>query len=281
MITAQISYIKKLNSLVLLQQTFFTLSWLVSLALLGMKLNLVHASPQTWGYLFLAYFSARTSGMCFNRLIDKDIDSKNPRTCNRALPKNQISESFTLVQALFFLGLMYFSAMQCNTTVFLLSILLALLLVGYSFTKRFTWLCHFALGSIYLVALITFWAAIADTHFQIPLLLGLSLACLIAASDILYAVADFDFDRVNGIQSIPARFGIEKAETVAKLFHGASVLFLLVLSSSISLSIVASSVGVGIGIVFSYYKFDFDERFRFINTYSGTFFLFGCIWHVL
>jgi 4-hydroxybenzoate polyprenyltransferase len=123
----------------------------------------------------------------------------------------------------------------------------------------------------------TFWIAIGGGSYQIPVLVGFSLACSIAASDILYAVCDFDFDRAHGIKSIPARFGIQLGVTIAKLLHGVSVLSLLVLSLSVSMSMVVSTIAVGALIVFSYYKFDYEARFCFINSYSGIIFLLGSI----
>ena len=280
---AQISYIQKLNSLILIKHTLFTLLWLVSLALLGVRAHAVHASLQTWAYLLLAYFSARTSGMCFNRLIDKELDAKNPRTASRALPQKKVSERFTLLQAFVFLFVMFFSVFCLGTHVYTTAVLLAFFLVGYSYTKRITAFCHLILGSIYFVALICFWQAIAQSDFQIPILLGLSLCFSIAAGDILYGALDFRFDRAHAIKSIPALVGIENAVKVAKVFHVVSVIFLVMLSRYFSGIMFIASLLVACVYILSYFKEGFEERFRFANTYSGVVFLLFSIiefvWH--
>jgi 4-hydroxybenzoate polyprenyltransferase len=212
------------------EHTIFALPF----AYLGMALAArgTHGWPG-WDKLLwvtLAMVGARTVAMSLNRLIDAQLDARNPRTANRALPKKQVRPVEMLALAIGSGALLAFSAYQLNPVCFALLPVAAVFLVGYSYTKRFTWLCHLFLGLTDGIAPIGGWLAVNPTlsvaNLLPPLLLGLAVAAWVGGFDILYACQDIEFDRANGLQSIPARFGAERALQISEMAHGASIGFL-------------------------------------------------------
>jgi 4-hydroxybenzoate polyprenyltransferase len=162
------------------------------------------------------------------------------------------------------------------------------LLFGYSFTKYFTWGCHFVLWLVQLFAPICAWLAVTDTLSLAPIFLGLALGCTIAANDILYACQDIDFDRKEGLYSIPACFGIQKAEKVAQITHAVSIASLIAVGALLDLSLLyfVGVAAVG-GIFIATYLSDepLEVRFSRSNTYAGitllAFTLGDFSWHAL
>lgn len=202
--------------LVRLEQTLFALPF----AYAGMLLA-ARGFPGLWVCLWvsLAMFGARTAGMAANRLIDWRIDAANPRTASRSLPAGRVGGA--AVSALLFLslGLLGLSARQLNPLCYQLWPLAALLLLGYSYTKRFTWMCHLWLGLIQACAPIGGWLAVRGEFAPTPLWLGLVIFTWVAGFDVLYACQDFDHDRKVGLYSIPSRFGIRKAFRISEGLH--------------------------------------------------------------
>ena len=162
-------------------------------------------------WITLAMAGARTLAMTLNRLIDARMDALNPRTANRALPKKLLSPGEMVVFSVISALVLGFSAWQLNPLCFKLTPVALLFLVGYSYTKRFTWLCHLALGLTDGIAPIGGWLAVNPTisvaNLVPPLLLGLAVAAWVGGFDLIYACQDIDFDRAHGLYSIPARFG--------------------------------------------------------------------------
>ncbi len=183
-----------------------------------------------WGPLIwvtLAMAGARTVAMAVNRLADASMDALNPRTANRALPQRLLKPAEMALFALAAGGLMVFSAAQLNPLCLALTPVAAIFLVGYSYTKRFTWLCHFMLGLTDGIAPIGGWLAINPTisaaNLIPPLLLGLAVAAWVGGFDLIYSCQDIAFDKAHGLKSIPARFGPERALQISEIMHGASV----------------------------------------------------------
>ncbi len=185
-----------------------------------------------WGKLFwivVAMVGARTGAMCFNRLVDADIDAKNPRTKERHIPAGKVSKSETVLFIILSYGIFVFAAKMLNPLCFKLAPWAVLLVSFYSFTKRFTWASHLVLGLSLSLAPIGAWIAIKGTLNLPPVLVGLGVAFWVGGFDILYSLQDVEFDKKEGLHSIPRLLGIEKALWVARGFHAASVLmFLLV-----------------------------------------------------
>jgi len=181
-----------------------------------------------WKLLFLgilASISARNFAMAVNRLVDKDIDAKNPRTQDRVSVTGEISESqiklFILANALIFIGVAYL----INLLAFKLSIPILIVLGGYSYFKRFSEYAHLVLGVSLGLAPIA--GAIAITA-SIPcwsVFLALGVMFWVAGFDILYSLQDMEFDKTQGLHSIPALVGDKGAIFISSMFHVFSVLF--------------------------------------------------------
>lgn len=178
-------------------------------------------------WITLAMAGARTLAMTLNRLIDARVDALNPRTANRALPKKLLNPGEMVVFSVIAAALLAFSAWQLNTLCLQLAPVALLFLVGYSYTKRFTWLCHFALGLTDGIAPIGGWLAVSPTisvsNLVPPLLLGLAVAAWVGGFDLIYSCQDIEFDRAHRLHSIPARFGPARALQISEMMHGASV----------------------------------------------------------
>ena len=178
-------------------------------------------------WITLAMAGARTLAMTLNRLIDARMDAQNPRTANRALPKKQLRPGEMVVFSVIAAAVLAFSAWQLNPLCFELAPVALLFLVGYSYTKRFTWLCHLALGLTDGIAPIGGWLAVNPTisvaNLLPPFLLGLAVAAWVGGFDLIYACQDVAFDRAHGLHSIPARFGTARALQISEMAHGASV----------------------------------------------------------
>ncbi|MCX7781550.1 MAG: putative 4-hydroxybenzoate polyprenyltransferase [Negativicutes bacterium] len=179
------------------------------------------AIPQTYHLIWitLAMVGARTAAMSLNRIIDRRIDALNPRTANRALPKGLLNVSEVWLYVAVSLLLFGISAYKLSPLAFTLSPIALFALTFYSYTKRFTWLCHFFLGATLSMAPMGAWVAIANSLSLEALILGLGVMFWVAGFDIVYACDDYDFDKASGIFSIPARFGIAKALTIAAGLH--------------------------------------------------------------
>ena len=196
--------------------------------------------PQWWQvfWITLAMVFARTTAMAANRLIDRDHDRANPRTAGRALPTGRLTARDMLVLTLVGLvGFVYASA-QLNWLCLALSPLSVLVLLGYSYTKRFTWLSHFVLGFADSMAPAGGWIAVRGQLDWPMLALTAGIGLWIAGFDILYACQDVEFDRRTGLYSVPAQFGIPVALHLSSLTHVLTVLLLGVVGVSLSLGVL-------------------------------------------
>lgn len=188
-----------------------------------------HGWPGWWPLIWvtLAMAGARTVAMAVNRLADASMDALNPRTANRALPQRLLKPAEMALFALAAGALMVFSAAQLNPLCLALTPVAVIFLLGYSYTKRFTWLCHFVLGLTDGIAPIGGWLAInskiSAANLIPPLLLGLAVAAWVGGFDLIYACQDIAFDKAHGLKSIPARFGPARALQISEIMHGASV----------------------------------------------------------
>ncbi|MFZ5647690.1 MAG: UbiA-like polyprenyltransferase [Bacillota bacterium] len=170
-------------------------------------------------WITLAMAGARTAAMSLNRIIDRHIDAKNPRTANRALPKGLLSAAEVWIYALISFALLLVSAYNLSSLAFKLFPVAVGVLFLYPYTKRFTWACHLILGAALGLAPLGAWIAIANSVDLAPLLLAAGVTFWVAGFDIIYACDDYDFDRAEGIYSIPARFGIRRGLQVSVIFH--------------------------------------------------------------
>ena len=189
-------------------------------------------------WITVAMIGARTAAMTLNRIIDAKMDSKNPRTANRAIPRGLIG----LREAWIFTGVAI--ALLVVATLFLAPItrvlwpLVVLGFVIYPYTKRFTWLCHLALGIANGLAPGAAWVAVTGEISWTPALIWAGAAFWVAGFDVIYALLDRDFDLKNRVNSLPARFGVGPALVVSRVWHALSVAFLLAFGLAAGLGLV-------------------------------------------
>ncbi len=177
--------------------------------------------PTFWVFCWVvaAMVGARTCAMGFNRIADRKFDAANPRTANRALPSGDVTlkESWAMVIASGFL--FFFSCFMLNNTALLISPFALSLTLFYSYTKRFTWLCHVVLGVALAFSPLGGWIAVAGTMSGYPWALSLGVLFWVAGFDCIYACLDADFDRDSGLHSMPSIFGRENSFKIAVVFH--------------------------------------------------------------
>ncbi|MEP6706545.1 MAG: UbiA-like polyprenyltransferase [Pyrinomonadaceae bacterium] len=181
-------------------------------------------------WIALAMVGARSAAMAFNRIADSSYDARNPRTQMRALPKGSLSIgfgwAFTIASAAVFL---LAAAMLNRLTLVLSPVALASVLL-YSYTKRWTTFSHIVLGWCLSIAPTGAWIAVRGTlNSGEPLLLSLVVLLWTAGFDVLYACQDYDFDRREGLHSIPARFGLARSLWIARTLHAGAFAALLAL----------------------------------------------------
>ena len=202
------------------QHTVFALPW----AFLGALYAYRGLPPwATLGWILLAMVGARSAAMAFNRVVDAKLDAENPRTQGRAIPTGKIGIGFTLAFALVSAGALVFAAWMLNPLCLMLSPLAIAVTMGYSYTKRFTALCHWILGLSLAMAPVGAWLGVTGRWHPLPLLFGAAVMFWIAGADILYACEDQEFDRRKGLKSIPAALGIKGALIVSALCHVVTV----------------------------------------------------------
>ncbi len=198
--------------------------------------------PTAWQIVWItvAMVGARSTAMAFNRIADKDYDARNPRTKIRAIPSGALSVgfvwAFTIVSAtIFFIA----AAMLNRLTLFLSPVALASIVL-YSYTKRWTLLSHLILGWCLAIAPTGAWIAVRGAiDSPIPLLLSLVVMLWTAGFDVLYACQDYDFDKREGLYSIPARFGIAGALWISRLLHAGAFATLVALYFLTNLGVLA------------------------------------------
>src|SRR5207302_4825302 len=171
-------------------------------------------------WITLAMVGARSTAMAFNRIADREFDARNPRTNTRALPAGILSTGFVLAFTIISAGIFLFAAAMLNRLTLILSPIALASVVLYSYTKRWTTLSHLALGWCLSIAPTGAWIAIRGAiDSPAPLLLSLLVMLWTAGFDALYACQDYEFDRREGLYSIPARFGIARSLGISRALH--------------------------------------------------------------
>ncbi len=196
---------------------------------------------------------ARTLAMAFNRWADAKIDALNPRTQGRAIPSGRLSGTVMLSVAIicafgFVAASAGFWLLDGNLWPLLLSPVLIVYLAGYSYMKRFTWLCHLYLGTALALSPIAASIAVAPAFLSQPgpwLLAGM-VTCWVAGFDIIYALQDVEPDRATGIHSMPAKLGVEPALWISRLLHVGALALLVVMALATPQLGVGFRVGVGV-----------------------------------
>jgi len=220
--------ISEFSSLVKISHTIFSLPFAVIGFFLALQQQGTSFDLKTFVLMLLCVFFARNAAMSFNRIADRHIDKENPRTQYRDLPSGKIHPSyaylFLTVNIILFLATTYFLNFLC----FCLSPLALLVILGYSYTKRFTWLSHFVLGLGLAMAPTGAYLAVTAHFHYLPLLYSLAVLCWVSGFDIIYALSDISFDKKQGLHSIPEHFGITTSLIFSLVLHCVSMAVIIV-----------------------------------------------------
>jgi 4-hydroxybenzoate polyprenyltransferase len=205
-------------------------------------------------WITVAMVAARSAAMALNRLIDAGIDARNPRTAQRELPTGSLSRAevvaFTVASLAILVVSTFFLSPPCR---YLWPIVVAAFIV-YPYTKRYTWFCHYALGLTDGLAAAAAWVAVSGRLALSPVLLFLAVGLWVGGFDVIYAIFDLDFDRREGIHSLPVKIGWRRSLLVAALSHLAAVGLLVAVGPLLGLgwSYFAGCLLVGILLAWSH-----------------------------
>jgi len=233
-----------------IEHTLFALPF----AFLGAVLA-ARGTPTVWQvvWITLAMVGARSTAMAFNRIADKDFDARNPRTKTRAIPAGVLSLGFVWGFVIVSAALFFFAAAMLNRLTLALSPIALASVVLYSYTKRWTLLSHLILGWCLAIAPTGAWIAVRGAiDSPVPLLLSLVVMLWTAGFDVLYACQDYEFDRGEGLRSIPARLGIARSLWVSRLLHAGAFAALVALYLLTNLGILAVLGVVATGALLIY-----------------------------
>ncbi len=214
-------------SLVKISHTVFSMPF----AVIGFFLALKHMDRsfelKTFLLMLLCVLFARNAAMSFNRIVDRHIDKKNPRTQNRDIPAGKIKIShayiFLVVNIVLFITTTYFLNILC----FCLSPVALAIVLGYSYTKRFTYLSHFILGVGLSIAPVGAYLAVTAHFHLLPVLYSIAVMFWVSGFDIIYSLNDRLFDKNEGLHSVPARFGIKKSLIISAVLHIFTVVLIM------------------------------------------------------
>src|SRR5437764_743109 len=216
------SNIRTTLEMIKIEHTLFALPFALLGALLAARGFTTTGLPTLCQALWItaALVGARSAAMAFNRIADREYDAANPRTRTRAIPAGLLSVSFVWAFTLAASALFFVAAAMLNRLTLLLSPVALASVLLYSYTKRFTSLSHVALGWCLSIAPTGAWVAVRGSlESGVPLLLSLVVLLWTAGFDVLYACQDYEFDREEGLHSIPRAYGIERALWISRLFH--------------------------------------------------------------
>ncbi|PYS23743.1 MAG: 4-hydroxybenzoate octaprenyltransferase [Acidobacteria bacterium] len=211
--------------------------------------------PTAWQIVWIsvAMLGARSTAMAFNRIADRDYDARNPRTKMRAIPAGLLSVGFVLVFTLISSAIFFVAAAMLNRlTLFFSPVALASIIL-YSYTKRWTLFSHLVLGWCLAIAPTGAWIAVRGAiDSPIPLLLSLLVMLWTAGFDVLYACQDYEFDRREGLYSIPATFGIARSLWISRALHAGAFAALVALYFLTNLGTLAIAGVIATGALLIY-----------------------------
>ncbi len=264
----------------------FALPFALTGALLAWRESSFVISGLGWrlAWIIVSMVSARSAAMTFNRILDAPIDSRNRRTAARALPAGQLSLRFAWAFTAFSIALFECAAWRLGTLCLELSPFALAVLLGYSYSKRFTSFAHLWLGFALGIAPAAAWIAIRGSLDPRILLLTAAVMFWTAGFDIIYACQDFAFDCAEGLCSIPRRLGVANALQIARLLHVAMIICLIALVAVFHLHLL-SLAGVVVVIALLVYEHGLvkphdlsrvNAAFFTVNGYVGL--LFFAFW---
>ena len=209
---------------VIFRHTLFSLPFALAAALLE-----TGGRPQAWklAWILVAAASGRNAANAINRLVDRDIDAANPRTAGRHLPTGKLSRRDLGIFAAAMLALLVLAAAMLRPICVALLPVAGIMVFGYSYTKRFTWLCHYWLGATCAIATMGSFIALSGRIFELRYFaLSGGVALWVAGFDIIYALQDLGVDRAQGLHSVPERFGAAWGHAIAAAMHLGAIFLL-------------------------------------------------------
>lgn len=235
-----------------IQTTLEMIKWEHSVFALPFALSGAMLAAQGWPtrwqlvWIVVCMVSARSAAMAFNRVVDAAIDGANPRTSMRALPAGLLSRGFVVAFIVVACAMFVFAAAELNRLTLYLSPVALAVVLFYSYTKRFTRWSHVVLGFALGIAPAAAWIAVRGSLDARILLLTAAVTCWVAGFDVLYACQDCEFDKDNGLHSVPQAFGIGNALLISRALH---VCVLLLLCGLVAVFALGKLAIVGVAIV--------------------------------
>jgi len=226
------SQVKNYLSLVKFSHTIFAMPFALIGFVLGLRNHFIHQSSvdQIWFKFFLVLVcmvTARSTAMAFNRYLDRHFDKLNPRTAIREIPAGIIKAEKALVFIGINMAIFIIATYFINAICFYLSPVALFVILFYSFTKRFTYLCHLVLGIGLSLAPIGAYLAVTGSFDVLPLLFSFAVIFWVSGFDIIYALQDIDFDQSQSLYSIPSQWGLKQALSISRVLHVLSAAFVI------------------------------------------------------
>lgn len=265
-----VSNIRTTLEMIKIEHTLFALPFALLGAVLAAR-GIPSLEKILW--ITLAMVGARSAAMAFNRIADKDYDARNPRTKMRAIPAGKLSVPFVLIFTIVGAGMFIFAAAMLNRLTLSLAPVALASVVLYSYTKRWTLLSHIVLGWCLAIAPTGAWIAVRGAiDSPAPLLLSLVVLLWTTGFDVLYACQDFDFDRREGLYSIPARFGIARSLWMSRALHAGAFASLIALYfvTNLGLLAVAGVVATGALLIYQHTLVRADDLSRLNAAFFTT-----------
>ncbi len=237
-----------------IHHTVFALPWAILSAAVAGRMFPGSLTTGKIGLIFICMVTARTVAMAANRLIDADLDVKNPRTARRAVPSGSLSRGFVAaILAIcgcgFVVAAAGFEFLYRNIWPVALSLPVLAYLCGYPYMKRFTRLCHYYLGIALALAPLCAWVAVVGRIDWPPAVMFVIVAAWTAGFDIIYACQDFSSDQECGVYSVPAKIGISGALWVSRLTHLLAAVMLVVLGWTVPQFGILYDIGAALAIL--------------------------------
>ena len=247
--------LKTVLEMIKFEHSVFALPFALTGAMLAVRESGVawSATAGKFGWIILSMVAARSAAMAFNRVADAEIDALNPRTKVRAIPAGVLTKPFTWGFIVFWCGVLVLAAYRLDPLCFKLSPVALAVVLGYSYTKRFTALSHLVLGFALGIAPAAAWIAIRGSLDPPILLLTAAVMLWTAGFDIIYSCQDREFDAGAGLHSLPRSLGVQNALLVSRLLHGAMAVLLLWLSRVLGLGLL-SLLGIAVVVALLIYE---------------------------
>jgi 4-hydroxybenzoate polyprenyltransferase len=249
-VTRALDHVRAYGRTIRFSHSVFALPFALTAAALAAREGGVSARQLLW--IVVAMVSARSAAMGFNRLADHAIDARNPRTADRELPKGKVTRPEAWVFVAVSAAVLVLAAAMLNPLCLALSPVALAIVLGYSYAKRFTAASHLWLGLSLALAPVGAWLAIRGRFDAPPLVLALAVLLWVAGFDTLYACQDVDFDRSEGLRSLPASLGVERALVLARAMHVGAVLLLLLLYRAVPLHPLYLAGVAGFGVILAW-----------------------------